>query len=149
MLDTWYSRQDLKVLLNRELNITARSQGTTQHNLECCCRGIELQLAGEDKATKIYNYIKTVLRAEDEIRKKNKNGFIDADEFLMISQILTKEDRTKAVKMGFKDASEVQKMLLNDRVGANERMERSASPQLAAAIPSPMMASKPIISISA
>lgn len=145
----WYSKHDLDVLLDRELIITARSQGTTQQNQLCCTRGIELQLAGESKAPKIHNYVNTVLRAEDEIRKRSKKGIIDADELLMISQILTKEDRTKAVKVGFKDASEVQ-VIQNEathrRLEEKERI-RSTSPKAAAdLLPTDI---KPIISKSA
>lgn len=108
----WYSKQDLKMLIDHELTTLMRSNGT-KHSLHCCSRGVEKLLKGENKELKIAKYVLQVLKMQQDIRSKSKSieGFSEeeAKELQAFSQELTYEDRKMARKFGMKDEAEIHK----------------------------------------
>lgn len=112
----WYSKEDLKMLLDYEIRISTRC-----HNKEvvgkkmgrfCCARGLEHQLdtalQGKCEATlRRAEYIKVVLLMQDQLRQQLLSLEAVSKKLKRQCQAHTKADRKKAYSLGLQDASDV------------------------------------------
>ena len=109
----WYSKPDLKMLLEHEIRITIlgnyhEGKKMAKHT---CLRGLEqYQMnAAEDVDEHRENYIKEILEIQKELRKQlpSLDQFDDrANKLRKICRARTAEDRKKALQFGLKDAHE-------------------------------------------
>jgi hypothetical protein len=104
--DIWYSKEDLKTLMDYEVQISMRGR-TGKHSTRCCTRGIEHLLEGRNVGAKVQQYVRTVLQQQTTLKEENLEAADRAKQLRTFCQYFTKEDRKRATKMGFQDASEV------------------------------------------
>lgn len=106
----WYSKEDLKMLLDHEMSIAQRALERSQKSLHCCWRGLEHIQQCVDKAEHVTQHVLSVLVIHHDLKKQVESGKVlkkSPEEMLRLrSKQMTKEDRKLAYKNGIQDASE-------------------------------------------
>lgn len=100
----WYSKDDLKCLMDHELQIAFRNSSNMRRRF-CCTRGIEHLLAGEDKASKVQNSVRGILKLQAQLKQSGEDEDA-AKKLYTLSRKQSVGDRKKAIMFGFQDASD-------------------------------------------
>lgn len=100
----WYTPDDLMKLMDHEIQIALRDRDG-KHPSYTCTRGIEHLLAGEAKDVKIYQYCQDMLYLQSQLKQGGESKSRTAKILRSQSQGKTREDRMRALQLGFLDAS--------------------------------------------
>lgn len=111
----WYSKEDLKMLFEHELQIVRRSSLVGRDNvskkgtktLHCCWRGLEHARDKFFKAEHIANHVRLILNIQEELRHTSKSEDNRVEELRRRCRSSTKEDRLKAFKLAKQDAWDI------------------------------------------